>query len=77
MQQAACRQWLTATPAERGGAVQALRATVGGASTTGGGGTTLSDARATQLFDMRCAQPGTSAFLLYEMYTRAAAFSRR
>jgi hypothetical protein len=77
MQQAACRHWLAAAPAERAGAVAALRATVGGQSTTGGWGTALADDRATRLFDARCAQPGAQGFLLYELYTRAAAFSRR
>jgi hypothetical protein len=77
LQQAACRHWLAAPPTERAGAVAALRGTVGGQSTTGGWGTALADDRATRLFDARCAQPGTRGFLLYELYTRAAAFSRR
>jgi len=74
MQQASCEQWVGASAAERTGAVASLRATVGGPSTTGGYGTTLTDDRATALFDTRCGQPGAAGFLLYEMYTRAAAF---
>lgn len=74
MQQAACRHWLAGTPAEREGTVAALAQTVGGPSTTGGYGRTLSRASAFRLFDSRCAQPGSGSFLLYEMYTRLAAF---
>ncbi len=76
LQQARCAQWATASATQRGQVVAALAATVGGASTTGGVGTTLPAARATAIFDVRCAQAGASSFLLYEIYTRAAAFSR-
>jgi hypothetical protein len=57
--------------------VRALSATIGGASTTGGFGTTLSDRDVAALFDRVCSTPGTSSFALYLIYARAAAFSHR
>jgi hypothetical protein len=74
LQRASCASWLAASPAERTGAVASLRGLVGGASTTGGVGTTMSDAAAFQLFDTQCATPATRNFVLYVMYARAAAF---
>jgi hypothetical protein len=77
LQRARCRNWHAAGAGERLGAIRALRETVGGASTTGGVGTTLADEQATALFDRICATPQTSGFALYLLYARAAAFSGR
>ena len=76
LQRARCRNWRAAAPGPRRDAVRALTATIGGASTTGGVGTTLSDSAVTALFDRVCATPATSGFALYLIYARAAAFSR-
>jgi hypothetical protein len=76
LQRARCRNWRAAAPAQRQEAVRALTATIGGASTTGGVGTTLSDSAASSLFDRVCSTPSTSGFALYLIYARAAAFSR-
>lgn len=74
LQRASCANWKAASPAARAGAVGALRGLVGGASTTGGVGTTLTDAQAFRLFDTHCATAATQGFLLYVIYARAAAF---
>jgi hypothetical protein len=76
LQRARCRHWQAAPPAERRAAVHALSATIGGASTTGGVGTTLPDGRVSALFDRVCSTPQTAGFALYLIYARAAAFSR-
>ncbi|HEX8856231.1 MAG TPA: hypothetical protein VF752_11590 [Thermoleophilaceae bacterium] len=75
LQQARCQEWIGATPSERGAIVRALAGVVGGPSTSGGVGTTLSTARANALFDRVCASRVAQGFLLYEMYIRAAGFS--
>jgi hypothetical protein len=77
LQRASCRHWEAADGAQRTVAVRALTATIGGPSTSGGVGTTLSDAAAAALFDRVCATPGTAGFALYLVYARAAAFSHR
>jgi hypothetical protein len=76
LQRARCSNWHAASSAERVHAVQALSATIGGASTSGGVGTTLSDAQVGGLFDRVCSTPQTANFVLYLIYARAAAFSR-
>jgi hypothetical protein len=77
LQRANCANWHAASAAQRGQAVRALSATIGGASTTGGVGTTLPDREVSALFDRVCGTPGTSSFALYLIYARAAAFSRQ
>jgi hypothetical protein len=76
LQRASCAQWEAAGPAQRQAVVRALRATVGGASSTGGVGTTLPDDRARATLSRICATPSTAGFVLYLLYARAAAFSR-
>jgi hypothetical protein len=66
-----------APPAQRLGTIHALTDTIGGASTSGGYGTTLDDAAVGRLFDRVCSTPSTGGFALYLIYARAAAFSRR
>jgi hypothetical protein len=77
MQSALCAQWLRATAGEKQVFVQELAATVGGASTTGGYGTTLPDGEAIGVLDRQCASPKARHFMLYITYARAAAFSRQ
>lgn len=74
LQQARCRQWLAADAPQRGAILRALTGSVGGASTSGGVGTTLTSAEATRLFDHVCTSPIARGFLLYELYIRAAGF---
>jgi hypothetical protein len=74
LQQARCVQWLGGTPAQRQAIVGVLAAEVGGPSTTGGRGSTLTGAQAATLFAHTCASPIARHFLLYELYIRAAAF---
>jgi hypothetical protein len=73
LQQASCTEWLGASLDERAAVVAALKANVGGA-TPYGPGRTLATADAYRLFDARCARAYARGFLLYELYTRAAAF---
>jgi len=74
LQSARCTQWRAASPAQRRALTRVLAATVGGPSGSGRG-TTLPDDRAATLFDRACASPVARHFLLYELYTRAAAFN--
>jgi hypothetical protein len=76
LQRARCEHWLRAGPSQRLDAVRGLTSTVGGASSSGGVGTTLTDAQAIALFDRTCATRATRGFVLYIIYARAAAFSR-
>jgi hypothetical protein len=76
LQRASCAEWQAAGPAQRRAVVRSLRATVGGASSTGGVGTTLPDDRAMAMLSRICATPSTGGFVLYLLYARAAAFSR-
>lgn len=73
LQQASCQEWRTATPDERAAVLGTLKRDVGG-STPYGRGTTLTDPDAFALFDRACARPYADGFLLYQIYTRAAAF---
>jgi hypothetical protein len=77
LQRANCTAWHGAGATQRGQAVRALSATIGGASTSGGVGTTLPDGDVAALFDRVCGTPGTSSFVLYLIYARAAAFSHQ
>ena len=73
LQQANCTQWLGGTPDQRAAVVEALAKVVGGA-TPYGPASKLTRQQAFALFNRRCAQPYARGFLLYELYTRAAAF---
>jgi hypothetical protein len=77
LQRANCTSWHTAAPAQQRQAVRGLSATIGGASSTGGVGTTMPDAAVAALFDRVCSTPGTANFVLYLIYARAAAFSHQ
>jgi hypothetical protein len=77
LQRANCTSWHAASSDQRGAAVRALSATIGGASTSGGVGTTLPDRDVAALFDRVCGTPGTSSFVLYLIYARSAAFSHQ
>jgi hypothetical protein len=74
LQQARCEQWMAGSRTERDAVVGALAGTVGGPSSTGGVGTTLTASEANALFDHACASSVASGFLLYELYIRAAGF---
>jgi hypothetical protein len=74
IQQARCAQWNAGGIAERDAVVAALASSVGGASTSGGHGTTLMRTEAYALFNRACASPIAHGFLLYELYIRAAGF---
>jgi hypothetical protein len=74
IQQARCAQWSAGGTAERDAVVAALASSVGGASTSGGRGTTLMPTEAYALFNRACASPIAHGFLLYELYIRAAGF---
>jgi hypothetical protein len=74
LQQARCVQWNAGTAAERDKVAGALSYVVGGASTSGGRGTTLSTSETYALFDRACSSTIAAHWLLYELYTRAAAF---
>jgi hypothetical protein len=74
LQQARCEQWLPASRSERRAVVDALAGTVGGPSSSGGVGTTLTRGEAYALFDNACRSSVARGFLLYELYIRAAGF---
>ena len=74
IQQARCAQWNASGTAERDAVVAALASSVGGASTGGGRGTTLTTGESYRLFNRACASPIAHGFLLYELYIRAAGF---
>jgi hypothetical protein len=74
LQQASCRQWNAASPATRAAIVDVLHDVVGG-PTPYGPAKALPNDQAERLFDTRCAHPYARGWLLYELYTRAAAFS--
>jgi hypothetical protein len=75
LQRAHCTNWLAASPADRGVAVRALIATVGGPTEYRGvRGTALTPAESYALLDQACAAPVARHFLLYEIYIRAAGF---
>jgi hypothetical protein len=73
LQQARCEQWLGASQAERGRALNALHGVVGG-PTPFGQATALTPAEAERLFDRTCSNHYARYFLLYELYTRASGF---
>ena len=75
LQQASCEEWLAGSPDERAAVIATLKRDVGGA-TPYGPGATLPAADAYALFERACARPYARGFLLYQIYTRAAAFQR-
>ena len=74
LQQARCIQWNAGTGDQRDKVAAALSYSVGGASTSGGRGTTLTTSEAHGLFDRACSSPIAANWLLYELYIRAAGF---
>jgi hypothetical protein len=72
LQRATCANWRHASASDRNEILNGLASTVGGASTTGGYGTTLSATDGAALFDRQCATPETRHFILYVIYVRAA-----
>jgi len=75
LQSARCAQWRGAPARQRDAVVATLAAVVGG-STPYGPASTLPASVAHDLFDRTCARRYARGFLLYELYTRAAAFSK-
>ncbi len=73
LQQATCQQWNAGSADERAAVLAALKSTVGG-GTQYGRGTTLTDAQAYALFSRACAHAYASGFMLYIIYSRAAAY---
>jgi hypothetical protein len=74
LQSANCDAWWQAGEGQRTAAIQALTQSIGGPTTGGAHGTTLSDSRAHSLFDTVCTPAFAGHFLLYEIYIRAAGF---
>ena len=73
LQSARCRQWRGASRAEKDAVVATLARVVGG-PTPYGRASILPERAAHELFDRACSRYYARGFLLYEMYTRAAAF---
>jgi hypothetical protein len=74
LQSARCKHWVAGSEAERDAVLDVLADVVGG-PTPYGPATTLPEAEARALFDRRCAHSYARGWLLYELYTRASAFS--
>jgi hypothetical protein len=76
-----CSDWNAAGEAGQDALAARVRAFAGGVVNDGsqdiGSGAVLSDADAHRLFDASCSRQYAEAFLLYKLYTHAAAFSRR
>jgi hypothetical protein len=79
--QANCTDWNLASPEGRAALVERLRAFAGGVVNTGsrdvGTGAVLSSVDAHRLYDAWCVHDYAQDFLLYKLYTHAAAFARR
>jgi hypothetical protein len=73
LQSARCRQWRAASVRRRDAVVATLADVVGGPTPYGPASTLPADV-AHRLFDRTCGRPYARGFLLYELYTRAAAF---
>jgi hypothetical protein len=74
LQSARCRHWRAATARRRDAVVATLADVVGGPTPYGRASTLPADV-ARRLFDRTCSRPYARGFLLYELYTRAAAFA--
>ena len=75
LQSASCEDWLAGSARDREDIVAALEYDTGG-PTPYGPASTLPAPEAHRLFDRACAKPYARGFLLYQLYTRAAAFRR-
>ena len=75
LQSASCEDWLTGSARDREDIVAALEYDTSG-PTPYGPASTLPAPEAHRLFDRACAKPYARGFLLYQLYTRAAAFRR-
>ena len=70
-----CADWNRASVSEKLATVNQVEAFAGGPSgSPAGHGTTLPNDRAFRLFENYCSADFASAFKLYKLYTRAAAF---
>jgi hypothetical protein len=76
-----CADWNAADPAARRLVIERLRTFAGGDVSGGQGvrgrGTVLADDQAYSLFDNRCRDRFARGFVLYKLYTHAAAFAGR
>jgi hypothetical protein len=72
LQVADCDDWRASSPQERQSAIDQLEETVAGPRSDG---TTLKDDVAYDTLDARCKPAYAHAFLLYQLYIRAAAFA--
>ena len=81
LSQASCSDWHAQDAAGRAELAGRIRAFAGGVVNTGsedvGTGAVLSHADAQRLFASACSREYAESFLLYKLYTHAAAFSRR
>jgi hypothetical protein len=73
LQSARCAQWRGATARRRDAVVATLADVIGGPTPYGRASTLPADV-AHQLFDRTCRRHYARGFLLYELYSRAAAF---
>jgi hypothetical protein len=71
--EADCTDWNGASVEERQATIEALREFEGG-PTTGASGAVLPDEQAYDVLENYCANEFASAFKLYKLYARAAAF---
>lgn len=71
--EADCSDWNRATTEQRLATIESLREFEGG-PTTGGTGAVLPDEQAYELFENYCSDRFATAFKLYKLYARAAAF---
>jgi hypothetical protein len=72
LQVADCQDWRDSSPQQRQSAVEQLKETVAGPREEGN---TLKDDVAYTTLDARCKPEFARAFLLYQLYIRAAAFT--
>jgi hypothetical protein len=81
LNQANCTDWAETPEASRATLAERIRAFAGGVVNTGerdiGSGATLTSAQAASLFGGWCSRRYAGDFLLYKLYTHAAAFSQR
>jgi hypothetical protein len=79
--QTSCTDWNAARDVDRPALIQRLRAFAGGVVNTGerdiGTGAVLTYDEARRLYDAWCIRAYAQDFLLYKLYTHAAAFAHR